>query len=189
MPFDLLVWNADSTRMPAANHRFYLRHCYLQNDLAKGRLEIGGHRIDLTAVTAPIYELATREDHIAPARSVFIGAKLFGGDVRYVLAGSGHIAGVINPPGKPKYQYWTGAAPKGAFDDWFAASRETAGSWWPDWLDWVTRQAPAKVIVAAPAWRRRPPRPASPHAPGDHARVRALACAGEISRWAQRAAV
>ncbi|THD46501.1 MAG: alpha/beta fold hydrolase, partial [Bradyrhizobium sp.] len=170
MPFDLLVWNADSTRMPAANHRFYLRHCYLQNDLAKGRLEIGGHRIDLTAVTAPIYELATREDHIAPARSVFTGAKLFGGDVRFVLAGSGHIAGVINPPGKPKYQYWTGAAPKGAFDDWFAASRETAGSWWPDWLDWVTRQAPAKVVARQPGGGVLAP---LADAPGDYVRVRA----------------
>ena len=100
MPFDLLVWNADSTRMPAANHSFYLRHCYLQNDLTKGRMTIEGKTIDLSKVTMPVYELATREDHIAPARSVFTGAKFFGGPVRYVLAGSGHIAGVVNPAGQ-----------------------------------------------------------------------------------------
>ena len=127
MPFDLLVWNANSTRMPAANHRFYLRHCYLENDLAKGQLTIDGRRIDLSSVTIPIYELATREDHIAPARSVFAGAKLFGGAVRFVLAGSGHIAGVVNPPGKPKYQHWTGGETRGAFEDWLAAAKETAG--------------------------------------------------------------
>ena len=108
MAFDLLVWNSDSTRMPAANHRFYLRHCYLQNDLTKGRMVIEGKTINLKNVTIPIYDLATKEDHIAPARSVFTGAKFFGGPVRYVLSGSGHIAGVVNPADKPKYQYWTG---------------------------------------------------------------------------------
>ena len=89
MPFDLLVWNSDSTRMPEANHKFYLRHCYLQNDLSNGRMELGGKTLDLKTVTIPVYELAAKEDHIAPARSVFIGAKCFGGLVRYVMAGSG----------------------------------------------------------------------------------------------------
>ena len=98
MPFDLLVWNSDSTRMPAANHKFYLRHCYLQNDLSNGRMVLDGKRIDLRRVTIPIYELATKEDHIAPARGVFRGTKFFGGPVRFVLSGSGHIAGVVNPP-------------------------------------------------------------------------------------------
>ncbi len=109
MPFDLLVWNSDSTRMPAANHKFYLRHCYLQNDLSNGRMVLGGKTLDLKQVTVPVYELATKEDHIAPARSVFTGAKSFGGPARYVMAGSGHIAGVVNPPEKPKYQYWLAA--------------------------------------------------------------------------------
>ena len=86
--------------MPAANHTFYLRHCYLENDLAEGRMEIGGIKLDLQAVTIPIYNLATREDHIAPPRSVFVGSSFFGGPVTFVLAGSGHIAGVINPPAK-----------------------------------------------------------------------------------------
>ena len=108
MPFDLLVWNSDSTRMPAANHKFYLRHCYLQNDLSNGRMKLGGKTLDLKKVTIPVYELATKEDHIAPARSAFTGAKCFSGPVRFVMAGSGHIAGVVNPPTKPKYQYWSG---------------------------------------------------------------------------------
>src|SRR5208283_6088289 len=86
MPFDLLVWNSDSTRMPAANHRFYLRHCYLQNDLSNGRVQLSGKTIDLRKVTIPIYELATKEDHIAPARGVFTGAKVFAGPVKFVLA-------------------------------------------------------------------------------------------------------
>ena len=144
MPFDLLVWNSNSTRMPAANHKFYLRHCYLQNDLSNGRMVLGGKTIDLKKVTIPIYELAAREDHIAPARGVFTGAKFFGGPVRFVLAGSGHIAGVVNPAGKPKYQYWTDGPPEGDFDSWLARARETPGTWWPEWIEWVAAQAAGK---------------------------------------------
>jgi polyhydroxyalkanoate synthase len=169
MPFDLLVWNADSTRMPAANHRFYLRHCYLQNDLAKGRMTIEGRRIDLSKVTIPVYELAAREDHIAPARSVFTGAKAFGGPVRFVLAGSGHIAGVVNPPAKPKYQHWTGGPPQGDFDAWLAAAQENPGSWWPDWLAWLTMQAPEKVPARPPGGDKLAP---LADAPGEYVRVR-----------------
>jgi polyhydroxyalkanoate synthase len=110
-PFDLLYWNSDATRMPAANHSFYLRNCYLNNALAKGEMVIGGKRLDLKQIKLPVYNLATREDHIAPAKSVLLGSTLFGGDVKYVLAGSGHIAGVVNPPDKKKYQYWTDAQP------------------------------------------------------------------------------
>ncbi len=150
MPFDLLVWNSNSTRMPAANHNFYLRHCYLQNDLSSGRMALGGKTIDLKKVTIPVYELATKEDHIAPARSVFTGAKCFGGPVRYVMAGSGHIAGVVNPPAKPKYQYWSGGPPKGDFEAWVAAAKETPGSWWPDWLEWITALDKTKVAARKP---------------------------------------
>ena len=114
MAFDLLAWNSDSTRMPRANHSFYLRNCYLNNQFARKKMVIGGVTLDLGKITVPVYNLAAKEDHIAPARSVFNGAKLFGGEMRYVLGGSGHIAGVINPPGpKPKYQYWTGEKPVG----------------------------------------------------------------------------
>src|SRR3712207_9081866 len=94
--------------MPAANHTFYLRNCYLENKLTKGQMVVDNVRLDLGKVKIPIFNLAAREDHIAPAKSVFVGSKSFGGPVEYVLAGSGHIAGVVNPPSKPKYQYWTG---------------------------------------------------------------------------------
>ena len=137
-PFDLLYWNADATRMPAANHSFYLRNCYLKNKLARGEMVIGGKTLDLKKVKVPIYNLATREDHIAPAKSVFYGSKYFGGPVRFVLSGSGHIAGVVNPPDKQKYQYWTGPKPSGAdVDKWRAKATEHPGSWWPDWLAWL----------------------------------------------------
>ncbi len=136
-PFDLLYWNSDSTRMPAANHSFYLRNCYLENRLSNGELEIGGVKLDLKKVKVPIFNLATREDHIAPAKSVFIGSGSFGGPVKFVLAGSGHIAGVINPPAKNKYQFWTGDDPTGDYEDWLDAAEETEGSWWPSWRDWI----------------------------------------------------
>ena len=169
-PFDLLAWNADSTRMPAANHRSYLRHCYLQNDLTEGRLTIEGRRLDLSKVSIPVYQLATREDHIAPARSVFAGAKFFGGPVRFALAGAGHIAGVVNPPDKPKYQYWTGGPPRGAFDAWVAAANETPGSWWGDWLAWLAAQAPEQVPPREPGAGSLKP---LGDAPGEYVRVKA----------------
>jgi polyhydroxyalkanoate synthase len=138
VPFDILYWNSDATRMPAANHSFYLRNCYLDNKLTKGEMEIGGARIDLHKVKVPVYNLATREDHIAPAKSVLYGSQYFGGPVKYVLAGSGHIAGVINPPAKPKYQYWTGDEPKDEnVEAWMKTATEHPGSWWPDWLEWL----------------------------------------------------
>ena len=145
-PFDILYWNSDSTRMPAANHSFYLRNCYLDNRLTKGEMEIAGVTLDLRKVKIPIYNLATREDHIAPAKSALFGSQYFGGPVKFVLAGSGHIAGVVNPPGKQKYQYWTGEAPVGFdLDNWLSNAKEYPGSWWPDWLDWIRAQDAATV--------------------------------------------
>jgi polyhydroxyalkanoate synthase len=151
-PFDILYWNSDATRMPAANHSFYLRNCYLNNRLTKDEMEIAGVTLDLHKVTVPIYNLATREDHIAPAKSVLYGSQFFGGPVKYVLAGSGHIAGVINPPAvppkKPKYQYWTGDAPGGDdVEQWMKTATEHPGSWWPDWLDWI-KSLDAKTVPA-----------------------------------------
>ncbi len=145
-PFDLLYWNQDSTRMPAANHTFYLREFYNENNLAKGRLSLGGVKLDLNKVKIPVYELATKEDHIAPAQSVFIGSKLLGGPVEFVLAGSGHIAGVVNPPEKVKYQYWT--APKAAaetIEEWIDMAKEHPGSWWPHWSKWLSKQSGDKI--------------------------------------------
>ncbi len=170
MPFDLLVWNSDATRMPAANHNFYLRHCYLQNDLSNGRMVLGGKTLDLGKVTIPVYELAAKEDHIAPARGVFTSAKSFGGAVRFVLSGSGHIAGIVNPADKPKYQYWLDGPPQGKFEDWVAKAKETPGSWWPDWLAWLSAQAPEKVRAREPGEGKLKP---LGDAPGDYVRVKA----------------
>ena len=149
--FDLLTWNSDSTRMPRANHSYYLRNCYLNNRFAKGEMVLGDEKLDLGKINIPVYNLAAKEDHIAPAKSVFNGAKLFGGEMKYVMGGSGHIAGVVNPPGpKPKYQYWTGTRPAGNFEDWVAKAEEHPGSWWPNWLEWLDNQAPEKVPAREP---------------------------------------
>jgi polyhydroxyalkanoate synthase len=169
LAFDLLAWNSDSTRMTAANHLEYLRHCYLENRLSKRKARFGGKTLDLSKVTISVYHLATREDHIAPATSVFIGAKFLGGKVRYVLAGSGHIAGVINPAGKPKYQYWRGKAPADEFEDWFAAATKHKGSWWFDWIKWIKRQSRKQVPARLPGDGELPP---ICDAPGEYVRVR-----------------
>ena len=169
-PFDLLYWNSDATRMPAANHSFYLRNCYLENRLSKGDMVIGGKKLDLKSVKVPVYNLATREDHIAPAKSVLLGSKYFGGPVRFVLAGSGHIAGVVNPPDKMKYQYWTGPKPTSAnLDRWLGKAKEHAGSWWPDWFQWLKKQNPTEVPAREPGGGVLP---AIEDAPGSYVKVR-----------------
>jgi polyhydroxyalkanoate synthase len=169
-PFDLLYWNSDATRMPAANHSFYLRNCYLENRLTKGEMVIGGKKLDLKSVTVPVYNLATREDHIAPAKSVLLGSKYFGGPVRYVLAGSGHIAGVVNPPDKMKYQYWTGPKPTSAnLERWLGKAKEHAGSWWPDWFEWLKKLDPTEVPAREPGGGVLTP---IEDAPGSYVKVR-----------------
>jgi poly[(R)-3-hydroxyalkanoate] polymerase subunit PhaC len=151
MPFDLLYWNSDATRMPAANHSFYLRQCYLNNALSQGKMTIANVLLDLKKVTVPLYNLATREDHIAPARSAFLGSKFFGGPVKFVLSGSGHIAGVVNPPGKAKYQYWTGGkAGTGSLEAWLKKAKEHPGSWWPDWIEWIRSHGTEEVSPRQP---------------------------------------
>jgi polyhydroxyalkanoate synthase len=156
--------------MPAANHSLYMRSCYLENRLAKGEMTIDGVALDLKSVDIPVYNLATREDHIAPARSVYVGSSLFGGPVKYVLAGSGHIAGVVNPPARNKYQYWTGPQPHGGdLEKWFAAADEHAGSWWPDWLAWIRTQEPTLVKARQPGGGVLKP---LEDAPGSYVKVR-----------------
>ncbi|WP_192177659.1 PHA/PHB synthase family protein [Mesorhizobium amorphae] len=150
LPFDLLYWNADSTRMAAANHSFYLRNCYLENNLSKGTMELAGRTVSLADITIPVYNLASKEDHIAPALSVFLGSKYFGGSVEYVMAGSGHIAGVVNPPASMKYQYWTGGKPVGDFGQWFASAMEHPGSWWTHWQHWIETQDNTRVAARKP---------------------------------------
>jgi len=150
-PFDLLYWNSDATRMPAANHSFYLRNCYLNNALTKGKMTVANVALDLKKVKVPIYNLATLEDHIAPAKSVYLGSKYFGGPVRFVLSGSGHIAGVVNPVAKGKYQYWTGPRPTGTdVEAWMKKAKEHPGSWWPDWFEWIRAQGDERVPAREP---------------------------------------
>jgi len=168
MPFDLLYWNADSTRMTAANHSFYLRNCYLNNTLSAGKLMLRGQPVNLADVTAPVYNLAAREDHIAPAQSVFRGCRFFGGDVQYVMAGSGHIAGVVNPPAARKYQYWTGGRPEGEFEAWVKDAEEHAGSWWPHWQAWIEALDGEHVPARQPGEHTA----VLADAPGDYVRVR-----------------
>jgi polyhydroxyalkanoate synthase len=150
-PFDLLFWNSDATRMPAAMHSFYLRNMYLHNRLREpGGITLAGVPIDLSKVTVPCYLVATAEDHIAPWQSVYAGARLLGGRTRFVLSGSGHIAGIINPPAARKYQHWTGDGLPATPAEWRESALEHAGSWWPDWKFWLGRLAGGKVMARQP---------------------------------------
>jgi len=168
--FDLLHWNSDATRMPAANHSYYLRNCYLDNKLSAGTMVLDGTALDLAKVKVPIYNLATREDHIAPAESVLYGSQFFGGPVKYVLSGSGHIAGVINPPAANKYQYWTNDNIQvGSIAEWLKGAQEHRGSWWPDWRQWVEQFDPEQVPARAIGTDAYPP---IEDAPGSYVRVR-----------------
>ena len=152
-PFDLLYWNSDSTRLPAAMHRYYLRNMYQHNLLVEpGALEIDAVPIDLGKITQPTFILSTKEDHIAPWAATYAATQIYGGPVKFCLAGSGHIAGVINPPAdKPKYGYWTktGKAPKSP-DAWLDGATEHAGSWWPEWLKWVSRHSGGETQARMP---------------------------------------
>ena len=136
-PFDLLYWNSDSTRMPAAMHGFYLRRFYHENKLVEpGGIELCGVPIDLRKIRIPVYWVSTKEDHIAPWKSTYAATQLYKGQKRFVLAGSGHIAGVINPPAAGKYGYWTNAALPADADSWQETARKNEGSWWDDWSEW-----------------------------------------------------
>jgi polyhydroxyalkanoate synthase len=145
-PFDLLYWNSDSTRMPAAMHSFYLRNMYQNNLLIKkNALTIGGVKIDLGTIKTPSYLLSTREDHIAPWKSTYAATQVYGGPIRFVLAASGHIAGVVNPPTKNKYSHWLNEKLPASPDAWLEQAKESTGSWWPDWLKWHAPFAGGKV--------------------------------------------
>ena len=151
LPFDLLYWNSDSTRMPAATHRYYLRNMYQKNLLKEpGGLNLKGTSIDLRAVTIPVFLLSAREDHIAPWHNTYAAAGLYAGPVRFVLAGSGHIAGVINPAGSTKYGYWTNDALPAGPDAWLDGASQHPGSWWPAWAEWQSQFAGGKVKARIP---------------------------------------
>ncbi|HSC23242.1 MAG TPA: alpha/beta fold hydrolase, partial [Casimicrobiaceae bacterium] len=162
-PFDLLHWNCDSTRMPARMHSYYLRNMYIGNKLREpGALTLAGVPIDLSKVDVPTYFVSAMEDHIAPWKSTYAGPRLIRGAKRFVLSGSGHIAGMINPPAANKYGYWTSEALPDDADAWLAGATQHAGSWWTDWRAWIEpfldKEVPArvpgkgklKVIEAAP---------------------------------------
>jgi len=169
-PFDLLYWNADSTRMPAAMHSTYLRECYLENNLVSGEMKLGDSTIDLSKVKIPTYNLATREDHIAPLPSAFKIGKFLGGDTELVVAGSGHIAGVVNPPAANKYQYWTNAKNPDTLEEWLDTAEEHPGSWWPHWRDWLSQFSDGTVPARTPGEGKLK---AIEDAPGSYVRVRA----------------
>ena len=141
--FDILAWNGDGTRMPAEMHSFYLRYCYVENQLARGEMTLAGTRLRLDTVTADTYVLSAREDHIAPWTSAYATTHLLGGDVRFVLTSSGHVAGIVNPPGS-KRVYWTGDDLPQDPDAWLAGATEHAGSWWQDWARWIADRAGAR---------------------------------------------
>ncbi|TAL04338.1 MAG: class I poly(R)-hydroxyalkanoic acid synthase [Rhodospirillaceae bacterium] len=150
-PFDLLYWNADSTRMPRVMHSFYLRNMYLDNKLMKpGGITLGGVPIDLGTIKCPTYMVSCKEDHIAPWVSTFAATRLFGGPVRFVLSGSGHIAGVVNPPSANKYGYWTNDAQGLSADTWISGAAAHPGSWWTDWDAWLAPQSGKTVPARVP---------------------------------------
>ena len=171
MPFDLLYWNADSTRLPATMLVFYLRQVYQRNLLIKpGGLTLDGVAIDLGKVRTPTYAVATKEDHIAPWKSCYPLTQAFSGPVRFVLGASGHIAGIINPPTRTKYGYWTNSKRPADPDRWLDGAEAHEGSWWPDWHRWLARKSGKKVDARVPGSGKLP---AIEDAPGSYVKVRA----------------
>jgi len=167
-PFDLLYWNSDSTRMPAAMHSFYLRKMYQENKLIEpGGIVVDDVPVDLSTIRTPIYMLSTREDHIAPWASTFSLTRHVSGPMRFVLSASGHIAGVVNPPAANKYCYWTNSRKVKSPDTWLAGATQTDGSWWTDWQKWVEK-------FAGPQLPARIPAAGIEDAPGSYVKVRAV---------------
>ncbi len=170
MAFDLLYWNADSTAMPYMMHSFYLRNMYQRNLLVQpGGITLDGVPIDLRTIRVPAYFLSTREDHIAPWRATYQGSRLLEGPVRFVLGGSGHIAGVINPADSGKYGYWTGTSRSADPERWLAGAERQEGSWWPDWRRWLERHGGGTVPARDP---NAGPLPPIEPAPGRFVRLR-----------------
>jgi polyhydroxyalkanoate synthase len=158
--------------MPAALHLYYLRQFYRDNALAEGKLTLLGEKLSLADVTIPIFMQSSKEDHIAPAASVYRTAEAFGGPVEFMMAGSGHIAGVINHPDAHKYQYWTNPNLKGGVENWIAFAHEHPGSWWPHWDAWLKAKSGADVPARVPGEGKLKP---LADAPGDYVKVRSNA--------------
>lgn len=172
-PFDLLHWNGDTTNLPAKWHKAYLTDLYRDNKLVQpGAVNIEGTPIDLSQIKTPAYVQAGREDHIAPMESVWKITDHLAGPIRFVLAGSGHIAGVVNPPGANKYQYWVNEAPVRSLEAFVAGATETAGSWWPDWLGWLRGFGPDQVPAKGARIPGQGKLPAIEDAPGSYVKRR-----------------
>jgi polyhydroxyalkanoate synthase len=174
-PFDLLHWNGDVTNLPGGWHRDYLQSLYRENKLVEpGAVEVMGVPIDLTTIATPAYIQAGREDHIAPSASVWKLMRILSGPKRFVLAGSGHIAGVVNPPAAGKYQYWTNDADPApaSLDEFVAGATELKGSWWPDWIEWLKARAPETVKADGARLPGKGKRKAIEDAPGRYVRTR-----------------
>jgi len=170
VPFDLLFWNSDATRMPAKMHSYYLRNMYIHNKLREPKgLTIAGRSIDLSSVTTPCYFISAKDDHIAPWKSTFAGAKLFGGKVRFVLGGSGHIAGIVNPPVANKYCFWANDELTHDAESWLQNADRFDGSWWSDWSVWITSQGSRTVNARKIRNNRTNP---FEDAPGSYAKLR-----------------
>ena len=144
-PFDLLYWNADQTNIPGPTHRTYLQDLYADNALAKGKFKVLGEPVNVKDITIPVHVQASRDDHICPYNSVYKTAKSFGGPARFVLSGSGHIAGVVNHPDANKYQHWVNKDLAETADDWLVDAEEHAGSWWPAWHKWLKKKSGKKI--------------------------------------------
>lgn len=170
VPFDLLFWNSDATRMPAKMHSYYLRNMYIHNKLREPKgLTIAGRSIDLSTVTTPCYFISAKDDHIAPWKSTFSGAKLFGGKVRFVLGGSGHIAGIVNPPVANKYCFWANDELTHEAESWLQNADRFDGSWWSDWSVWISSQGSRTVNARKIRNNRTNP---FEDAPGSYAKLR-----------------
>ena len=170
VPFDLLFWNSDATRMPAKMHSYYLRNMYIHNKLREPKgLTIAGRSIDLSTVTTPCYFISAKDDHIAPWKSTFAGAKLFGGKVRFVLGGSGHIAGIVNPPVANKYCFWANDELTHEAESWLQNADRFDGSWWSDWSVWISSQGSRTVNARKIRNNRTKP---FEDAPGSYAKLR-----------------
>ena len=170
IPFDLLYWNADSTRLPAAMLVFYLRKFYQQNLLmVPGGMTLADVPIDLGKIKTPIYSIATKDDHIAPWPSCYPLTQATSGPVRFVLGASGHIAGIVNPPARKKYGFWVNDTMSTDPEDWLAAAEAHEGSWWPDWKKWIRKQSGAKVAPRVPGEGGLEP---VEEAPGSYVKVR-----------------
>jgi len=168
-PFDLLYWNADTTRLPRATHLFYLREFYRDNKFARGEMVLGGVKLDPSKIKIPVYLQSSKDDHIAPYNSVYKTTKLFGGKIKFMMAGSGHIAGVINHPDAKKYQYWTNDELSESVDDWIAGAVEHPGSWWPDWHKWLSKKSGKKVPARKPGDGKLKP---LDNAPGTYVKIK-----------------